>query len=111
MSDQSFDDFLKRTLNNSSDYIADDDFTARVMASLPAGHRLPSWLEKLIVALPATFIALLVGSQIPWRDVIRPAYAWVLTADLSSVVSLAIGLMLLAMAVPLYFVFGRQSQM
>ena len=40
MSDKSFDAFLKQGLQHSSAYIDDDDFTARVMASLPQQHRL-----------------------------------------------------------------------
>jgi hypothetical protein len=91
MSDQSFDDFLKRTLQQSSDYIEDDNFSARVMASLPAPHRLNPWLERLIVALPVTLIALLVASQLPWRDLVRPAYGWLLTFDSTSLMTLAVG--------------------
>lgn len=109
MNDQSFDDFLKQSLRNSSGYVEDDDFTARVMASLPESRRTRPWLEKLIVALPATIIAFLVISQMPWRDLVRPAYAWILTVDMSSLLSVALGLLVLAVAVPLYWLFAKSA--
>lgn len=107
MTDQSFDDFLKQTLRNSSEYINDDDFTARVMANLPGSSRMNPWLEKLIIILPATLIALLVASQIPWRDLIRPAYAWVLTLDMSTLITMAAALLVLAIAIPVYLVTAK----
>lgn len=109
MSDQSFDDFLKRTLQQGSDYIEDGDFSARVMASLPASHRLNPWLERLIVALPVTLIALLVVNQLPWRDLVRPAYGWLLTFDSTSLMSLAIGAALLVVVVPLLWMLRKSS--
>lgn len=109
MNDQSFDDFLKQSLRNSSGYVEDDDFTARVMASLPESRRTRPWLEKLIVALPATIIAFFVVSQMPWRDLVRPAYAWILTVDMSSLLSVALGLLVLAVAVPLYWLFAKSA--
>lgn len=109
MSDQSFDDFLKRSLQQSSGYIEDGDFSARVMASLPAPHRLNPWLERLIVALPVTLIALFVVSQLPWRDLVRPAYGWLLTFDSTSLMSLAIGVVLLVAAAPVLWVLRKSA--
>jgi hypothetical protein len=107
MNDKSFDDFLKQSLRNSSGYVEDEDFTARVMASLPESRRMRPWLEKLIVALPATIIAFVVISQMPWRDLVRPTYAWILTFDMSSLLSVALGLLMLAIAVPLYWLSAK----
>lgn len=89
MNDNNFDDFLRQQLQGSSPYLDDGDFSARVLASLPAPKRLSPWLEKLIVVLPVTLIALLVLSQFSVRELIQPAYAWVLTLDLATMVSLA----------------------
>ncbi len=109
MSDKSFDDFLAQQLQRNSSYIEDDDFTAGVMASLPAGQRLNPWLERLIMAVPVTLIGLLVASQLPWRDLVRPAYGWWLTSSGTSVMAAVAGVMLLAVTIPLLWVLRRSS--
>lgn len=109
MSDKSFDEFLKQQLERSSEYIDDNGFTARVMASLPQSHRLNPWLERLIIALPVTLIALLVILQLPWRDMVRPVYGWLLTFDTASLVTLALGVILMAIAVPLVWVLRKSA--
>jgi|GEM_PF-3515506 len=109
MNDNNFDDFLRQQLQDSSPYLDDGDFSARVLASLPAPKRLSPWLEKLIVVLPVSLIALLVVSQFSVRELIQPAYAWVLTLDLGTMVSL-VALMALAMLlVPLVLIFKPRS--
>lgn len=107
MSDKSFDDFLQHSLQQGSGYIDDGDFTARVMASLPAPHRLNPWLERLIVALPVTLIALLVTSQLPWRDLVRPAYGWLLTLDSSSLMAMAFAMLLMVIVAPLVWALRK----
>lgn len=109
--DQSFDDFLKQQLQQGSTYIDDQDFTAKVMASLPAprSHRLNPWLEKLIVVTPVTLIALLVVAQLPWRDLVRPAYGWLLTVDNSSFMVLAAGVIIAAAATPLVWLLRKSA--
>ncbi|WP_052417458.1 hypothetical protein [Cellvibrio mixtus] len=109
MSGKSFDDFLAQQLQRNSSYIEDGDFTAGVMASLPARQRLNPWLERLIMAVPVTLIALLVASQLPWRDLVRPAYGWWLTSSGTSVMAVLLGLMLLAVTLPLLWVLRRSS--
>lgn len=89
MNDNHFDDFLRQQLQGSSPYLDDGDFSAKVMASLPAQKRLNPWLEKLIVLLPVSAITLLVLRQFSPRELIQPAYAWVLTLDMNSIISLA----------------------
>jgi len=100
-----FDDFLRQQLH--SDYIDDNGFTAHLMASMPAQKKLNPWLEKLIIGLPVALISLLVASQLPWRDVVRQAYAWALTVDMTNLASLAAALLALAIAIPLYLVFAK----
>lgn len=109
MSDKSFDDFLVQQLQRNSNYIEDDRFTSRVMASLPADRRLNPWLERLIVIVPVTLIALMVASQLPWRDFIRSAYGWVLTFDSASLISLVVGIILVAVVCPVLWTLKRSS--
>ncbi len=109
MNDQAFEDFLKRTLQQSSEYIDDGDFSASVMASLPKPNRLNPWLERLIIILPVTLIALLVASQLPWRDFVRPVYGWLLTFDTASLVAVAVGVILLVAAAPLLWMLRKTA--
>lgn len=109
MNDDNFDDFLRRQLQDSSPYLDDNDFSARIMASLPAQKRLNPWLEKLIVCVPVTFIALLVLSQFSLRELIQPVYAWVLTFDMGSLFTIAIAVALVMFVVPLTLAFKRTS--
>lgn len=107
MNDQQFDDFLRQQLQGANSYLDDGDFSARVMARLPVHKRLNPWLERLIVCMPVTLIALLVLSQFSLRDFIQPVYAWVLTFDMNSIVSLAIAMLVIMFAIPLSLVFKR----
>ncbi|PUA28781.1 MAG: hypothetical protein B0W54_10200 [Cellvibrio sp. 79] len=109
MSDKSFDDFLAQQLQRSSSYIEDDGFAANVMASLPVKQRLSPWLERLILAAPVTLIALLVVSQLPWRDMVRPAYGWLLTSTGTGLMATVVGMMLLVVTIPLLWVLRRSS--
>lgn len=109
MNDNNFDDFLRQQLQGSSPYLDDGDFSARVLASLPAPKRLSPWLEKLIVVLPVTLIALLVVSQFSLRELIQPAYAWVLTLDLGTMVSMAALVALAMLIAPLVLIFKPRS--
>ncbi len=109
MNDKTFDDFLQQQLQSSSPYLDDGDFSARVMASLPTPKRLNSWLEKLIVCVPVTLIALLVLSQFSLRELIQPIYAWVLVFDMSSLITLAITMAVLMLAIPLSLALKRTS--
>lgn len=105
MNDNHFDDFLRQQLQDSSPYLDDGDFSARVLASLPAQKRLNPWLEKLIVLLPVTVIAALVLSQFSLRELIQPAYAWVLTLDMHSIVMLATAMTACLLIAPVVFIF------
>jgi hypothetical protein len=109
LSDKNFDQFLQQNLQNSSHYLDDGDFSMRVMAGLPAPKRLSSWLEKLIVFVPVTLIALLVLNQFPLRVFVQPIYAWVLTFDMSSLINMAVGMLLVMLAIPLSLMIKRGS--
>ena len=109
MNDNNFDDFLRQQLQGSSSYLDDGDFSARVLASLPAPKRLSPLLEKLIVVLPVSLIALLVVSQFSVRELIQPAYAWVLTLNLGTMVSMVAIMALVMFIAPLVLLFKPKS--
>ena len=104
-----FDDFLRLQLQDSSPYLDDGDFSARVMASLPTQKRLNPWLEKLIVCIPVTLIAVLVLRQFSLRELIQPVYGWVLTFDVSSIVSLVVILAVAMLLVPVLLIFKPKT--
>ena len=107
MNDKQFDDFLRQQLHNTSDYIDDGDFSARVMGSLPAPKRLNPWLERLIVCVPVTLIALLVLKQFSPRDLLQVVYAWMLTLDLYSLLTLSFAMVLVAVIAPVFWLLRR----
>lgn len=88
-----FDDFLAQHLQTEHDYIDDDGFTANVMASLPAPKKINPLVETLILGLPALLIAVLVFSQFPWRDMVQPAYAMLLTMNIEAIVKIGVTLL------------------
>ena len=58
-----FDHFLMKQLQQNQPYLADDNFTAKIMESLPAPRKLSQWQERLIILVPLIIISLLVLSQ------------------------------------------------
>lgn len=61
--DDSFDVFLRARLQQTKPYLHDENFTAQVMARLPAPKKLLRWQERLIIAVPLLIISILVLSQ------------------------------------------------
>ncbi|HSC66237.1 MAG TPA: hypothetical protein VLC79_00990 [Cellvibrio sp.] len=109
MNDNNFDDFLQQQLQGASSYLDDGDFSARVMASLPAQKRLNPWIEKLIVCVPVTLIALLVLSQFSLRELIQPVYAWMLVLDMGSLLKLALIMAATMLLIPVSLALRRTS--
>ena len=109
MNDMNFDDFLRQQLQGSTHYLDDGDFSAQVMASLPAPQRISRWLEIMIVAVPVTVIALLVLSQFSVRDIIQPIYAWMLTVDMAGLISVGAAAVIAILAAPLLLIFRQRS--
>lgn len=102
-----FDDFLRQQLH--APYIADEGFTACVMACLPAPKAINPWLERIIVALPVALISVLVFSQFPWRDLVQQVYAWFLVMDTTNLAGLALGLFSLLVLAPVaWFAMGDE---
>ena len=57
-SNDSFDAFLTKHLQQANTYLPDDDFSARVMQQLPAPKKLSLWQERLIILIPLSIISL-----------------------------------------------------
>ncbi len=77
----SFDAFLAKQLRAESEYLDDAGFSAQVMAKLPVQKAPNPLLMQLIFWLPLLAISLWVASLFPWRDTLRPIYAWLLTTN------------------------------
>ncbi len=106
-SEDPFDGFLRQQLH--SNYIDDNDFTARVMASLPAQKPLKPWLEKILIALPVAVITFLVLRHLPWRDLVQPVYAWFLLLDMTSLISIALALFLALVVAPVAWLINSDN--
>lgn len=98
MMNDRFDNFLRQQLQ--ADYIDDNGFTAQLMANMPVCKTLNPWLEKSIIAFPVALITLLVLNHFPWRDLVQPIYAWFLLLDMSSLVSIALGMFVALVIAP-----------
>ena len=94
-----FDLFLKKQLHDTQPYLADDDFTARVMGSLPAPKKLSRWQERLIIVVPLFIISLLVISQFSLLAVVIKLWTLVVSMDLTQ-------LMQIGMLVSVAAIFG-----
>lgn len=100
MNDKSFDELLARQLQANTPYLDDNGFTAQLMQRLPAPKPIARWLEVIITWLPVSLISLLVLAQFPWRTLVQPAYAWILTMDMASLISVALVLSVACLLVP-----------
>lgn len=82
-----FDAFLSQSLRNQSPYIADEGFSAAVVAKLPK-RRLMPWAN----AIAAFLIGLIVVSLVPWMTVITTVSAAALNLNLSTLLVVGGGL-------------------
>ncbi len=64
-----FDHLLTRQLRNNQEYLADDGFTASVMAQLDNRPTLSRRTQWLITGVPLALISGLVFSQLPVQDI------------------------------------------
>ena len=92
----SFDHFLKNQLQKSQPYLADDNFTARVISNLPAPKKLSVWQERLIIFVPVFVISLLVISQFSVLGVLIKLWTLAVSMDVTHLVQIG---MLLSIAV------------
>jgi hypothetical protein len=84
----SFDHFLKKQLQESQPYLADDDFTVRVISNLPAPKKLSVWQERLIILVPLFVISLLVMSQFSVLGVLIKLWTLAVGMDVTHIVQI-----------------------
>ena len=106
-SNDSFDDFLTKHLQQAQVYLPDDDFTARVIEQLPAPKKLSLWQERLIIIIPLLVISVLVLSQFPVLAVLIKVWVLFWTVDLSGLLQVGF-LMSIAAILGATFWFAKQ---
>lgn len=89
-SNDSFDAFLTKHLQQAQTYLSDDDFSARVMQQLPAPKKLSRWQERLIIMVPLLVISLLVLSQFSVLAVLIKMWILLLTTSFTSILQIGI---------------------
>jgi hypothetical protein len=89
-SDDGFDAFLTKHLQQANTYLPDDDFTARVMQQLPAPKKLSRWQERLIIMIPLLVISLLVLSQFSVPAVLIKVWVLFLTTSFTSLLQIGV---------------------
>lgn len=85
-----FDDLLRAELQRSHEYLPDDNFTANVMAQLPAPKKLRRWQEYLSLVVPCAVITLLVLSQLPVIAIIIKSWVWLSLMDIAGWLQLSL---------------------
>jgi len=107
LNDDNFDAFLAKHLPQAQPYLADDDFTARVMQQLPAPKKLSLWQERLIIIVPLVVISLLVLSQFSVLAEIIKLWTWLGMMDFTSILQIG-GLTAIAVISGALFWFAKQ---
>jgi hypothetical protein len=95
--DDAFDNFLSAQLQQTQHYLMDDNFTAQIMAKLPAAKKLSIWQERLIIAVPLLIISFLVISQFSVLAILIKFWTLLVVVDVMSL--LKMGLVMSAVAV------------
>lgn len=89
-SNDSFDAFLTKHLQQAQNYLPDDDFSARVIQQLPAPKTLSLWQERLIIMVPLLVISLLVLSQFSVLAVLIKMWVLLVTTSFTSILQIGI---------------------
>jgi hypothetical protein len=105
----SFELFLRQQLQQKQTYLDDGDFSARVMASLPAPRKLSRLQERLILLLPVAIISVLILSQFSLASGIKAWYA-LITMDFANLLTLGLVLAVTAVSSACYWI-ARQIRL
>ncbi len=108
--DEQFENFLSAQLKQSQPYLMDDNFSAQVMAKLPAKKKLSVWQERLIIALPLVVISLLVLSQFSLLAVGVKLYTFLVAVDVASLLNMGLVVSALALSGASYW-FAKQAKL
>lgn len=99
-----FERFLRQQLQQSQPYLMDDNFSAGVMAKLPAPRPLSRWQERLILLLPLAIITLLVLSQFSLLSDALKTWYWLLALDAVSLMQLGVMLVVTVISAACYWI-------
>jgi len=108
--DGSFDNFLSAQLKQSQPYLMDDDFTANLMAKLPAANRLSIWQERLIIVLPLVIISLLVLSQFSVFAIVVKLWTLLYSVDVAILLNAGLAISATAICSASYW-FAKQMKL
>ncbi len=106
-SNDSFDAFLTKHLQQANTYLPDDDFSVRVMQQLPTPKKLSRLQERLIIMIPLLIISLFVLSQFSVLAVIIKLWTWLSIMDFTNILQIGI-LTTLAVISGAVFWFAKQ---
>ncbi len=106
-SDENFDAFLTKHLQQANTYLPDDDFSVRVMQQLPAAKKLSRLQERLIIMIPLLIISLFVLSQFSILAAVIRLWTWLSIMDFTNILQIGI-LTTLAVISGAVFWFAKQ---
>lgn len=98
-----FELFLREQLQQQQPYLDDGDFTAKLMARLPAQRSLSRLQERLILLVPLAVISVLVLSQFSLSSGIKAWYL-LLSLDFASLLKLGMLLAITAVSAASYWI-------
>lgn len=98
-----FELFLREQLQHNQPYLDDGDFSAKLMARLPAPRRLSRLQERLILLVPLAVISLLVLSQFSITSGVKAWYL-LLSMDFASLLKLGVLLAITAVSAASYWI-------
>ncbi|GGY77178.1 hypothetical protein GCM10011613_22110 [Cellvibrio zantedeschiae] len=110
LDDDGFDNFLSAQLKQAQPYLSDEDFTAQVMAKLPAAKKLSPWQERLIILVPFLIISLLVISQFSVVAVLVKVWTLLVSADVTSLLTISLMMSVTAVSGASLW-FAKQSKL
>ena len=99
----SFELFLRQQLPQNQPYLENGDFSAGVMAKLPAPRRLSRLHERLILLVPLLIISLLVLSQFSLSSGLK-AWYWLLALDVTSLMQFGLLLAVTVVSAACYWI-------
>ncbi|MFO1390094.1 hypothetical protein [Cellvibrio sp.] len=108
--DEQFENFLSAQLKQSQPYLMDDNFSAQVMAKLPAKKKLSVRQERLIIVLPLVVISVLVLSQFSLFALGVKLYTLLVAVDVASLMKMGLAISAVAFSSASYW-FARQARL
>lgn len=105
-----FDNFLSKQLLQAQPYLEDDNFTAQIMAKLPAAKKLSIWQERLIILVPLFIISALVISQFSVLAIMIKLWTLLVVVDVASLLNMGLAISFVAISGASYW-FAKQFKL